>query len=147
MSEKGFSLLETLMFIILAALVIPIFYLTTTPVIKDMMVPTSYIKARFVAERKMEELMAYTFGDPALGVKSLAYTTPCYTDYSGYDCQLAITYLGCGAGGGSCAGYVAVPPVLSHTTDINAKYKEIDLTVRTPEGNTYRASSAVTARY
>jgi hypothetical protein len=146
MSGKGFSLLETLMFIILAALVIPIFYLTTTPVIKDMMVPTSYIKARFVAERKMEELMAYTFGDPVLGVKSLAYTAPCYTDYSGYDCQLAIAYLGCGASGGSCSGYTDPSPLL--TTTVNpTNYKQVDLTVRMPGGNTYRASSAVTARY
>ncbi len=60
---KGFSLMETVIFIVLAALVIPIFYLTTQPVIKDMMTPTSYIKARFVAERKMEELMAYRFTD------------------------------------------------------------------------------------
>jgi hypothetical protein len=139
--------METLVFIVLAALVIPIFYLTTQPVIKDMMVPTSYIKARFVAERKMEELMAYSFTDPVLGVKSLAYTTPCYADYTGYDCQLAITPLGCGAGGGSCAGYVANPPVLSPTTDTNAKYREIDVTVRMPGGQTYRAATAVTARY
>ncbi len=70
MNSKGFSLLETVMFIVLAALVIPIFYLTTQPVIKEMMTPTSYIKARFVAERKMEELMAYTYSDPALNVVS-----------------------------------------------------------------------------
>ena len=86
-------------------MVIPIFYLTTTPVIKDMMVPTSYIKARFVAERKMEELMAYTFGDPGLDVKSPAYTTPCYTDYGGYDCKLAINHLDCN-NVSHCAGYV-----------------------------------------
>jgi hypothetical protein len=71
LSSKGFSLLETVMFIVLAALVIPIFYLTTAPVIKDMMTPTSYIKARFVAEKKMEELMAYTFGDASMAVTSV----------------------------------------------------------------------------
>ena len=92
--------------------------------------------------------MAYTFGDPGLGVKSLAYTTPCYTDYSGYDCQLAITYLGCGAGGGSCVGYVANPLFTSSDDDgLHTNYKQIDVTVRTPGGDTYRASSAVTARY
>ena len=144
MSSKGFSLLETVVFIILAVLVIPIFYLTTQPVIKDMMIPTSYIKARFVAERKMEELMAYTFGDPRLGVASSAYTVPCYTDYTGYDCQLAITYLNCGGPSG-CVSYTG--NALTPTTDATAKYKQIDVTVRTPEGNTYRAVSAVTARY
>ena len=77
MNSKGFSLLETVIFIVLAALVIPIFYLTTAPVIKDMMTPTSYIKARFVAEKKMEEFMAYSFGDTRMAVTSVGPVS-CY---------------------------------------------------------------------
>jgi hypothetical protein len=153
--EKGFSLLETIVFIILAALVIPIFYLSTQPVIKDMMTPTSWIKARFVAERKMEELMAYRFNDPTLDVRSLAYTVPCYngnTDYAGYDCKLDINYLDCDNPSPSnpssrCVGYVGnalttVPNPPAYTTN----YKQIDVTVTGPQGVSYRASSAVTSR-
>lgn len=137
--------METVVFIVLAALVIPMFYLATQPVIKDMMTPTSYIKARFVAERKMEELLAYTYSDAALAVTSPAYTSPCYTDYSGYDCQLAITYLNCNSPSG-CVGYATDPPVLI-TTSTPTNYKQIAVTVRTPEGKTYQAVNAVTARY
>ena len=143
--SKGFSLLETVLFIVLAALVIPIFYLTTQPVIKEMMTPTSWIKARFVAERKMEELMAYTFGDAHMTVTSVAPTV--YTDYPGYQVQWAATYLGCGVSGGSCIGYTDPSPVLSPTSNPAANYKQVDVTVTGPSGVSYRTSTAVTARY
>src|SRR5450759_3208216 len=100
------------MFIVLAAIAIPIFYLTTAHMIKDMMTPTSYIKARFVAEKKMEEFMACTFGDTRMAVTSVGPVTVTAdtafpaADYASYQWQWAITYLGCGAGGGSCAGYI-----------------------------------------
>ena len=156
MSSKGFSLLETVVFIILAVLVIPIFYLTTQPVIKDMMAPTSYIKARFVAEKKMEQLMAYSFADSTLTVGDFgpsavtADTAFPATDYAGYQWQYAIHYLDCGAGVGICAGYtgstlITVPNPPAYATN----YKQIDVTVWGPQGITYsyRATSAVTARY
>ena len=154
MSSRGFSLLETVVFIVLAALVIPIFYLTTQPVIKDMMTPTSYIKARFVAEKKMEEFMAYRFTDSALTVGNFgpsavtADTAFPATDYAGYQWQWAINYLDCGAGAGSCAGYtgntlITVPNPPAYTTN----YKQVQVTVQGPQGITYRAVSAVTARY
>jgi hypothetical protein len=136
LNSKGFSLLETVIFIILAALAIPIFYLTTAPMIKDMMTPTSYIKARFVAERKMEEFMAYTFEDPRLGVASPAYTVPCYTDYTDYDCKMAINYYTLTLG----------TSAVLYTTSTPTAYKQIDVTVRGPQDITYRAVSGVTAR-
>lgn len=152
MNSKGFSLLETVIFIILAALAIPIFYLTTAPMIKDMMTPTSYIKARFAAEKKMEEFMAYTFGDPRMAATSVgpaavtADTAFPAADYAGYQWQWAITYLGCGAGGGGCVSYSPSPGTLSPTST-PSNYKQVDVTVTGPQGITYRAVSAATARY
>jgi len=159
LSNKGFTLLETVIFIVLAAVVIPVFYLTTTSVIKDMMTPTSWIKARFVAERKMEELMAYSFGDYTLNTRSLAYTVPCTTDpaYDGYDCKLDIYYLDCNPNfpnspnhsPSNCVNYVGsalttVPnsPLPAYTTN----YKQISVTVRGPQGIAYQAVSAVSSR-
>jgi hypothetical protein len=153
LKSNGFSLLETVVFIVLAALVIPIFYLTTQPVIKDMMTPTAWIKARFVAEKKMEGFMAYTFGDSRMAVTNVgpaAVTGDAAfpaADYAGYQWQWAITYLGCGALGGSCAGYIDSPALLTYTTDATSKYKQVEVTVQGPQGITYRAVSAVTARY
>jgi hypothetical protein len=134
LNRKGFSLIETVVFIVLAALVIPIFYLTTQPVLKDMMTPTSWIKARFIAERKMEEAMAYTFGDPNLGPKSLAYTVPCYadSDYAGYNCKLDINYLDCNDPVNHCVAY-------------STNYKQISVIVSGPQG-TYQAVGAVSSR-
>jgi len=159
---KGFSLMEIVIFIILAALVIPIFYLTTQPVIKDMMTPTTYIKARFVAERKMEELMAYRFTDSTTmdpGLHGPTYVTDAAngdtffpaTDYAGYQWQYAINYLDCTGSGSHCGGEVGytgmsltiIPNPPTYTTN----YKQIDLTVTGPQGRTYRATSAITARY
>ncbi len=150
MKSKGFSLLETVLFIVLAAIVIPIFYLTTQPVIKDMMTPTSYIKARFAAERKMEQLMAYRFTDsPTMDVGSYGPSTVTAdtafpaTEYAGYQWQWAITYLDCNNAGNGCAGYTGTSLI---TTSNPTNYKQIDLTVTGP-GATYRVSSSVTARY
>ena len=144
--------METVVFIVLAALVIPIFYLTTQPVIKDMMTPTSYIKARFVAEKKMEELMAYRFTDTALNVGTpwslSAVTTDTAfpaADYAGYQWQWAINWLGCGAGGGNCTDYMTVP--CSGHDCHGVLYKQIDVTVTGPGGVNYRVSSGVAARY
>ena len=156
MKSKGFSLLETVIFIILAAIVIPIFYLTTQPVIKEMMTPTSWIKARFAAEKKMEELMVYHFTDATMTVGTYgpsavtADTAFPGADYAGYQWQWVITYLGCGPGGGSCRGYTNASP---GTLDIwpaappTYSYKQIDVTVTGPGGVNFRVSSAVTAKY
>jgi hypothetical protein len=159
LNSKGFSLLETVVFIVLAAIVIPIFYLTTQPVIKDMMTPTSWIKARFVAEKKMEEFMAYTFGDTRLAPTSVgtaavtADTAFPTTDYAGYQWQWGINYLDCDnpsipTGSPRCVGHtgtalITVPNPPAYATN----YKQIDVTVRGPQGVSYRATSAVTARW
>ena len=152
LSSKGFSLIETVIFIVLAALVIPIFYLTTQPVIKDMMTPTSYIKARFAAERKMEELMSYTYSDLNLTVGNFGpfnVTTDTVfpaAEYANYQYVWAVNYLGCGPGAGSCVGYTTSSPVLT-TTNAVTNYKQIDVTVTGPGGVTYRAVNAVSERY
>jgi hypothetical protein len=152
LKSRGFSLIETVIFIVLAALVVPIFYLTTQPVIKDMMTPTSYIKARFIAERKMEALMAYSYNDLITGsfgpgyltVGPLSDTAFPAGEYAGYQWQWAINYLDCNDPVNHCVGYVGT----SLITTLNAtSYKQIDLTVTGPQGVTYRVTSAVTARY
>ena len=149
--EKGFTLMETVIFIILAAIVIPIFYLTTQPVIKDMMAPAVYVRARFAAERKMEELMAYRFTDtPTMNVGSVgpsAVTADANFpagEYAGYQWQWAINYLDCNSGGSGCAGYTGASLV---TVLYATNYKQIDLTVTGPGGTAYRITSAVTSRY
>ncbi len=150
--SKGFTLMETVVFIVLAALVIPIFYLATGPVIKEMMTPTSYIKARFIAEKKMEELMAYRFTDSTLNVGDYGPSAVTVdtafpsAEYAGYQWQWKISRFGCGAGGGSCIDYTVSSPVLTYTSDPNMKYKQIDVTVTGPQGITYQVSSAVTAK-
>jgi hypothetical protein len=153
MKSIGFTLLETVIFIVLAALIIPIFYLTTQPVIKDMMIPTSYIKARFVAQKKMEELVAYTFTDPALYVGGAGPFANVTTDtafpaadYAGYQWQWAINYLDCNSSN-HCVGYVGNSLVTVNPPTYTTNYKQIDVTVKGPQGQTYRATSVVTARY
>jgi hypothetical protein len=154
LNSKGFSLLETVVFIVLAAVVIPIFYLTTQPVIKEMMTPTSYVKARFIAGKKMEQFMAYQFTASTLNVGSFgpsavtadaAFQPPTVptTEYAGYQWQWVVTYLDC-AGGGGCAGYTG--NALTYTAT-PTNYKQVEVTVTTPENKTYRAVTAVTARY
>ena len=149
MRSKGFSFIETIMFIVLAALVIPIFYLTTQPVIKDMMTPVSWIKARFVAERKMEELMGYYYTATTLtvgnyGPSAVTGDTFYPTDYNGYQWQWAITYLDCNDAINHCVGYTGASLI---TTSSVTNYKQIDVTVTGPMGVSYRTSSVVTARY
>ena len=158
MRDRGFTLLETVIFIIIAAIVIPLFYLTTQPVIKDMMTPTTYIKARFIAQKKMEELVAYTYTDPGLtvgGPGAFANVTddvafqPTYTqEYRGYQWRWAINYLDCGDPANHCVGYAGNALItVSNPPTYTTNYKQIDVTVAGPQGQTYRATSVVTARY
>jgi hypothetical protein len=119
-------------------------------VIKDMMTPTSYIRARFIAEKKMEQLMAYSFIDTTLTVGNVASSPVTNdsafptTEYSNYQWQWAINYLDCNNAGNGCAGYMGASLT---TVTYATNYKQIDLTVTGPQGVTYRTTSAVTARY
>jgi hypothetical protein len=113
-----------------------------------------------VAQKKMEELVAYTFTDPALGVGSSGpfanVTTDTafpVTDYAGYQWQWAINYLDCNNPSPidptkHCVGYVGNGLVtVTNPPAYTTNYKQIDLTVTGPQGATYRVTSAVTARY
>ncbi|MHB8109379.1 MAG: prepilin-type N-terminal cleavage/methylation domain-containing protein [Syntrophorhabdaceae bacterium] len=61
LGQKGFSLIELIIFIIIGAIFIPASLVAFTTVMNDMLVPDHQVKARFYAEQKMEEVTSRAF--------------------------------------------------------------------------------------
>ena len=55
-SYKGFTLIELIIFIIVGAIILPASFVAFTAAIKHFSTPDYYVKARFFAEQRMEEV-------------------------------------------------------------------------------------------
>ncbi len=61
MNNKGFTLIELIIFIIVGAIILPASFVAFTSAMKYFSTPDYYVKARFYAEQKMEELTSNTY--------------------------------------------------------------------------------------
>lgn len=66
--HKGFTLIELIIFIIIGGIFLPVSMIAFTAAMKSAAQPDQYVKARFYAEQKMEELTSYRYSDPILNV-------------------------------------------------------------------------------
>jgi hypothetical protein len=139
---RGFTLVELIIFIVLAALVIPAFFVATSPVVRDAVIPTSMIKARFLGESKMEEIMAYTID--ALPAQQAGWIDVDTTNFPGYKWKWTYQYITCGnATNSNCSAYTGTSIVdASGVTN----YRKISVFVSVPLGGQYVAHSMVTRR-
>ena len=61
--KKGFTLIELIIFIVVGAIILPASFVAFTAAIKHFSTPDYYVKARFYAEQKMEEVdKLYLYG-------------------------------------------------------------------------------------
>ena len=60
-NNKGFTLIELIIFIIVGAIILPTSFIAFTSAMKYFSTPDYYVKARFYAEQKMEELTSNTY--------------------------------------------------------------------------------------
>src|SRR4030042_4499924 len=89
MGNKGFTLIETLFFIVLAGILLPAIIVPFATGIKGSGKPEMVNKAMFLTQQKMEEFMKFDYSNATLNPITLtAYSN---TDFPNYQWQWSIT--------------------------------------------------------
>ncbi len=136
MRDRGFTLIELIIFIVVAGLFVPLAYIAFSTAMKDSTNPESIITARFLAEKKMEEITKYDFNDIVTNYPPPTITS--YTDipgYTGYQWKWTIGYI----------TYSGNPPVISDSGSAT-NYLKVIVYVRNPQGYEYVVHTIVTKR-
>jgi len=120
--NKGFTLIELIIFIVIGAIILPAAFVAFTSAIQHFSTPDYYVKARFYAEQKMEELTSYTYTAVPASNSDVPYTNYQRSwNISLIDSSLNVS--------GSDVGY-----------------KRIIISVTMPDGAIYDVSTIVTRR-
>ena len=124
--SKGFTLIEILVLVVLAAIIIPAIVVPFATGIRESGKPEMVTTAMYLAHQKMEELMKFNYCR-APDLTPGTYTLPA-PPIAGYTWQWVISYVtNTFAASGSDVGY-----------------KMITVTVTDPQGSTYDVYSVVT---
>lgn len=127
LSHRGFTLIEMIILIVMAAILLPVIVVPFATGIKGSQKPEMATTAIYLAHQKMEELMKFQYDNAALNPTTL---TP-YTDiagFSGYQWQWEIAW---------------VDSNFSASAS-DARYKRILVRVKDPQNDTYEIYSVVT---
>jgi prepilin-type N-terminal cleavage/methylation domain-containing protein len=125
-SNKGFTLIEIIIVIVIAGILLPVLVVPFVSAVKGSGKPEKATIAMFLAHQKMEEFMKFEYGNPALNAIAL---TP-YASAGIANCQWQWEIV-----------YVNSSLSLS-ATDVN--YKRIRVRVRDSDNDTYEVHSIVT---
>jgi type II secretory pathway pseudopilin PulG len=126
MGNKGFTLIEIIVLIVLAGIIIPVIVIPFATGIRGSGKPEMATTAMYLAHQKMEELMKFNYCQ-APNLTPGTYTLPA-PPIAGYTWQWVISYVtNTFAASGSDVGY-----------------KMITVTVTDPQGSTYNVYSVVT---
>jgi type II secretory pathway pseudopilin PulG len=127
MNNKGFTLIEIIILIVMAGIIIPAIVIPFATGIRGSGKPEMVVTAMYLAQQKMEELMKFNY-DRAPDLTPGTYTLPA-PPISGYSWQWVISYVDSNFAD-------------SGATDVG--YKMIQVTVTDPEGSPYDVYSVVT---
>jgi type II secretory pathway pseudopilin PulG len=131
LKKDGFTLIELVIFIVVAGIFVPLAFIAFSGAIKSGTTPEFIVKARFIAEQKMEDITRFPFN--SLPAAQTAYIA--VPGNAGYEWKWAIDQL-------SPADISTVtPPVTDYT-----KYKKIVVYVREPNNYEYKVFTIVTQR-
>ncbi len=126
MNQKGFTLIEIIILIVLAGILLPAIIVPFASGIMGSGKPEIVNKAMFLAQQKMEEFMKFDYGNAALN--AIALTPYSNTDFPNYQWQWSIAYVD--------------NSFAASGTDVG--YKMILVRVQDPENSTYELTSVVT---
>jgi len=129
LNNKGFTLIELIMFIIVGAIFIPVSLIAFTSVMSNYSRPDYYVKARFYAEERMSE------------ITSLPYDNITNDNLCSEQIDLGDDYK-------TKCTIILINPVDLSTTSASPYYKRIIVTVEYPGllGDGYIVSTIVTRR-
>jgi hypothetical protein len=139
LSDKGFTLIELIMFIIIGAIFLPASMIAFTSVMNNYSRPDYYVKARFYADKRMASITNNTYDSITAPGLSCSATSPptTFTAESAPDAGYAT----------GCVIELINPNDLSTTAPTNIYYKRITVTVKYPGLlNDYTISTIVTRR-
>jgi len=134
--KEGFTLIELIIFIVIAGLFVPLAYLAFTVALKSVTTPESITTARFIAEQKIEEITKNNF-DTIVTIYPPPTNTS-YADvpgYSGYQWRWTVGYI----------TYSGNPPVITDSPS-TTNYLKIIVYVREPQGYEFVVHTIVTKR-
>jgi prepilin-type N-terminal cleavage/methylation domain-containing protein len=126
MGNKGFTLIEMIVLIVMAGILLPTIIVPFVSGIQGSGKPEMVNKAMFLAQQKMEEFMKFNYGHTALN--PIALTPYANTNFPGYQWQWSITWVDSNFN--------------PSTPDVG--YKRILVQVQDPENSTYNLTSVVT---
>ena len=126
LNNKGFTLIEIIILIVMAGILLAAIIVPFATGIKGSGKPEMVNTAMYLAHQKMEEFMKYDYGNAALN--SIALTPYVNSDISTYQWQWEIIYLDNNF----------------NTSGSDVGYKRILVRVKDPENDTYEIYSVVT---
>jgi hypothetical protein len=147
LSKKGFTLIELIVFIIVGAIILPASFVAFTAAMQHFSTPDYYVKARFIAEAKMEDITSRAFAE--LPPDSTAYVNNNIT-YSSVRGDLS-NYVS-----GTCVRFCTQDYAHYQWKWTIASYsfgsldssvcKMADVSVKMPDGSEFAVSTLVTKR-
>jgi prepilin-type N-terminal cleavage/methylation domain-containing protein len=132
LSKKGFTLIELVIFIVIGAIILPASFVAFTAAIKHFSTPDYYVKARFFAEQRMENITSNAYAAGIAVPSGIIFDAAPETGFQRtwsvcYVPSNDIDYANCDL-----------------TTDTN--YKKITITLTPPSGPDYVVKTIVTKR-
>jgi len=135
-SRKGFTLIELIVFIVIGAIILPASFVAFSSAIQHFSTPDYYVKARFFAEKKIEELTSTPF-DSVLVADQPYNAIPGYTDYQW-------KWIICNTG----SSEINLACSVSHNNSLvdYLYYKRIEVTILMPDNSIYAVCTLITKR-
>ena len=124
--NKGFTLIEIIILIVMAGIILPVIVVPFVASVKDSGKPEMATTAMYLAHYKMEEFMKYNYSNAALN--PIALTAYANAPIANYQWQWEIILVDNNF----------------NTSGTDVGYKRILVRVRDPENNTYEIYSVVT---
>jgi type II secretory pathway pseudopilin PulG len=128
-NNKGFTLIEIIVLIVMAGILLPTIIVPFATGVKGSGKPEMATTAMYLAHQKMEEFMKYDYSNMVLNTTTTHPTPYVNADISNYQWQWDIVY---------------VRPADLSPPSSDVGYKRILVRVKDPENDTYEIYSVVT---
>jgi prepilin-type N-terminal cleavage/methylation domain-containing protein len=136
LSKKGFTLIELIIFIVVGAIILPASFVAFTAAIKHFSTPDYYVKARFFAEQKMEELTSNAYNSPNIVATNTVIDTASLD--TGFQRRWSICHV-LSSNPDQCVSYDPLNEPIYN-------YKKISVSITMPDNSIYDVSTIVTRR-
>ncbi len=136
MVSRGFTLIELIIFIVVGAIILPASFVAFTSAMRHFSTPDYYVKARFFAEQKVEEITSNAFD--GISIVNQPYNS--IPDNPSYQWKWII----CNTG--SSEINLACSDIHNSSLIDYPYYKRIEVEIKMPDGSAYDVSTIVTKR-